>query len=363
MGKAGENVGDTPEARAYAMSTTSSPSAERRQPVSVRTIRRVHHDNETDVPLPERDETIETVEYSDGFGRLLQTRTQAEDVVFGDPLFGDAGLPADQPRRWATPSASSATASAPAARRGERLADLRQQGARGREVRAVLLHAAGTTRRRPRRSSARRRRCSTTRAARSIRTVNPDGSEQRVVYGVPGMIAAPIRTRRFEPTPWETYTYDANDNAGRTHPGASAGYQHHWNTPASIVVDALGRTVAAVARNGPDPDTDWFIDPLDLRHPRQPAHRHRCARPLAFQPRLRSRQPPAARRQHRRRHAAHRPRRRRQSRRSARQQGRARPARLRRAEPPDPALGARRQPASRSPCASGSSTATAPTPG
>ena len=29
--------------------------------------------------------------------------------------------------------------------------------------------------------------------------------------------------------------------------------QHHWNTPASIVVDALGRTVEAVERNRRDP--------------------------------------------------------------------------------------------------------------
>ena len=60
----------------------------RRSRSSVRSDRRVHHVTETDVPLPERDETIETVEYSDGFGRLLQTRTQAEDVLFGDPTFG-----------------------------------------------------------------------------------------------------------------------------------------------------------------------------------------------------------------------------------------------------------------------------------
>ncbi len=78
---------------------------QRQQPVSVRTIRREHHVNETDVPLPERDDTIETVEYSDGFGRLLQTRTQAEDVSFGDGSFGRRrsarGFVA---RRWETPS-------------------------------------------------------------------------------------------------------------------------------------------------------------------------------------------------------------------------------------------------------------------
>ena len=47
-----------------------------------------------------------------------------------------------------------------------------------------------------------------------IRTVNPDGSEQRVIFGVPDGSDDP---GRFTPTPWEAYTYDANDNAGRTH--------------------------------------------------------------------------------------------------------------------------------------------------
>ena len=38
----------------------------------------------------------------------------------------------------------------------------------------------------------------------------------------------------------------------------SLAYQSHWNTPASTETDALGRVTKAVARNGPDPATDWF---------------------------------------------------------------------------------------------------------
>jgi RHS repeat-associated protein len=84
-----------------------------------------------------------------------------------------------------------------------------------------------------------------------IRTVNPDGSEQCVIYGVPGTRATPNLTSPevFVPTPWEAYTYDANDNAGRTHAAAAIDYRHHWDTPTSIVIDALGRTVVAVERN------------------------------------------------------------------------------------------------------------------
>lgn len=69
---------------------------QRGQPVSVRSKQYQHHDSDTDFPLPQRDETIETVEYSDGFGRLLQTRVQSEEIRFGDAIFGGGILPVDQ---------------------------------------------------------------------------------------------------------------------------------------------------------------------------------------------------------------------------------------------------------------------------
>ena len=100
MGKQGEPVGDTLESPgsrlAYDFFAFDKSPPENRQPVFVRSIVREHHVNDTDVALPERDATIQTIEYSDGFGRLLQTRTQAEDVLFGDPIFGGDVLPTDQ---------------------------------------------------------------------------------------------------------------------------------------------------------------------------------------------------------------------------------------------------------------------------
>jgi hypothetical protein len=74
----------------------SSPDG--RQPVSVRTICRIHHANEEDVPPGEADDTAETKEYSDGFGRLLQERSQAEELTCGDPACGDAGCLPIEPR-------------------------------------------------------------------------------------------------------------------------------------------------------------------------------------------------------------------------------------------------------------------------
>jgi hypothetical protein len=96
MGKAGEPVGDTLEVSGSRLEYDFFAFVNRRQPVFVRSIVREHHVTETDVPLPKRDETIETIRYSDGFGRLLQTRTQAEDVLFGDPHFGGGVLSAAQ---------------------------------------------------------------------------------------------------------------------------------------------------------------------------------------------------------------------------------------------------------------------------
>src|SRR5262249_43526700 len=60
-----------------------------------------------------------------------------------------------------------------------------------------------------------------------------------------------------EPTPWEAYVYDANDNAGRTHPDASASYRSHWDTPSSVEVDALGRPVRSVVRAGLAPKDEY----------------------------------------------------------------------------------------------------------
>jgi hypothetical protein len=58
--------------QAFSASKLANPSNP--QPIYVHSTRRVHHDTEADVPQPERDETIESRVYSDGFGRLFQTR-------------------------------------------------------------------------------------------------------------------------------------------------------------------------------------------------------------------------------------------------------------------------------------------------
>jgi len=256
MGKEGENAGDTLEAPGSRLEYDFFAFMNRRQPVFVRTIARQHHVNDTDVPLPERDETIETIEYSDGFGRLLQTRTQAEEVIFGNAVFGDAvGLPADQSQ-----PVSDAV--------GRQLAE-------GEPPRVIVsglqiynnkswvveqfepFFSQGYDYLPPAQEELGQKvQMFYDPRGQVIRTLNPDGSEQVVILGVPENLSNP---KPFMPTPWETFTYDANDNAGRTHTTEAVAYRHHWNTPASVRVDARGRTIESVARNGPDPDKDWFV--------------------------------------------------------------------------------------------------------
>lgn len=223
-----------------------------RRPIFVRTIRHVHHDTETDVALPERHETIETREYSDGFGRLLQTRTQAEDVFFGDENFGDAGLPGDQTQNGDAVG-------------GQRVAGdpvrvvvsgWQTYDNKGRVIEKYEPFFSSGFEYAPPTDEQFGQKATMFYDPRGqvIRTLNPNGSEQRVIYGIPLDLSDP---ENFLPTPWEAFTYDANDNAGRTHPAESSGYQGHWNTPASILIDALGRTIKAIARNGANL-ADWF---------------------------------------------------------------------------------------------------------
>jgi len=222
------------------------------QPVSIRTIRQSYHDTETDVPQPQRDETIEGIEYSDGFGRLIQTRAQAEDVIFGDPVFGGAVLPGDQK---SDPGDVIGEQVPPEAGPRVVISGWQVYDNKGQVIEKYEPSFSTGWDYAPPSDEQRGQRINIFYDPRgqAIRTINPDGSEQRVVQGVPGTIASPDleNLEEFEPTPWEVYTYDTNDNAGRTHPTDPnvKQYDHHWNTPSSALIDALGRTVETVARN------------------------------------------------------------------------------------------------------------------
>jgi RHS repeat-associated protein len=255
MGKEGEQAGDTLEVPGSRLDYDffvfdRTRNDDNPQPVFVRSVVREHHVTETDVLPAERNATIETVEYSDGFGRLLQTRTQAEDVLFGDQNFGGGVLSADQSvvsgdavgRRRAANDPPNVIVSGwqtydNKGRVVEKFEPFFDVGFDHKPPAEAQFGQKATMFYDPR--------------GQVIRTLNPDGSEQRVIYGIPADLTNP---EQFAPTPWEAFTYDANDLApiSKGPDGASlanaAPATHHF-TPSSIVIDALGRTVLAIARN------------------------------------------------------------------------------------------------------------------
>lgn len=252
------------------------------QPIGVRTVRYIRHDTDP----ADTGETIETREYSDGFGRLLQTRAQGEEIRFGDTTFGGGEeiLPAKQSDgRGGTFSGRRNTN---AAMPNVIVSGWQRYDNKGRVVEKYEpffdkgwnydppadseLGAKATMFYDPR--------------GQVIRTVNPDGSEQRVIYGVPASLIepplGPTDTDKFSPTPWEAYTYDPNDLAPVSYdpkPAPGGGLQlltnraprHHHFTPSSIIIDAMGRTLMAVQRNRQPPASTTahlpFIEELRTR--------------------------------------------------------------------------------------------------
>lgn len=270
-GKAGRNEGDLAQhsvsmqygLRVFHESRLADPANP--QPVFVRAIRRVYHDTDPD----DTGETIEAREYSDGFGRLLQTRTQGETERFGDARFGDGVLSPDQGTGSGgliQGQANTSTDEPNVTVSGWQVYDNK-----GRVIEKYEPYFdTGWHYRSPLEETKGQKVVMFYDApGRVVRTLNPDGSEQRVIHGIPHDLAVPPLTPldadRFTPTPWEAYTYDANDNAGRTHAGIEphTNYPHHYNTPASAEIDALGRTIRAVARHRAPPNADGSLPSVE----------------------------------------------------------------------------------------------------
>jgi RHS repeat-associated protein len=252
MGKAGESVGDTPDKPSTRYIYDLEAFAQRGQPASVRTIQRVHHALDVGVSSANMDDTQETLEYSDGLGRLLQTRILGEDVRFGDPQLGDSGLPRDDSTASAPPSPTIRSTNDPpfVTVTGWQVFDNK-----GRVVESYEPFFSEGWDFEPNAAFGGRARTFYDPRGRAVRHLAPDGSERTTIYGVPADLTAP---EHATPTPWEAYTYDANDNAGRTHPSVAASYRSHWNTPSSKTFDAWERAVAMVDRNGPS-DADQIV--------------------------------------------------------------------------------------------------------
>lgn len=239
--------------RAYERSQ-AEPS-EGRQPIFVHTSRRIRHDTDLTAPPDQLDAAIESREYSDGFGRLIQTRVQAEDWIFGE-TGEDVGLPVSQDA--ALGLAIARCVSDRVVVSGWQVYDNKSRVVEKYEP----LFDQGWNFQRQEQATARGVFVSMFYDPRGqlVRTRNPDGSEQRVIFGRPSDLKKPDE---FAPTPWETHTYDANDLARISKDKAGDSLRdgapdtHHF-TPLTVVVDALGRTIAQLQRNGPNPASGWI---------------------------------------------------------------------------------------------------------
>lgn len=219
-------------------------------PVWVKTTQREqHYQDEENSP------TIVKVEYSDGFGRLLQTRSQAEDVIFGGSassptstsLFGSSGLSPNQnapnspavgvEREENDPLNVVVSGWQIYNNKGEVVEQYEPFFDKGFEYTLPQLSTTGGT---IAPQLGVKIKMYYDPLGRVIRTKNPDNSEQRVIYGIPNALDTP---NSFAPTPWESYAYDANDLAPLTNPTNSNVPASHYYTPKSSLIDALGRTI------------------------------------------------------------------------------------------------------------------------
>ncbi|MEW6517222.1 MAG: SpvB/TcaC N-terminal domain-containing protein [candidate division FCPU426 bacterium] len=220
------------------------------QPIMIHTRRRTAH-----ARAGSSDATWETREYSDGLGRLVQKREMAAEWALGADG-EDAGLGPDQNQ----PSQPAAVFGDP-----ERVTVSGWQvyDYRGRVVEKYESFFASGWAYAPssERISRRPTRMYYDVRGRLVRSVFPNGAEQARIFGAPASLDQP---NDYLPTPWEVYAYDPNDLApasqdpgGHTLAGAAPA-SHHY-TPASMVVNALGKIICQILRNGPDPALDWHL--------------------------------------------------------------------------------------------------------
>ncbi|MDY7094928.1 MAG: SpvB/TcaC N-terminal domain-containing protein [Acidobacteriota bacterium] len=262
QGKEGEAVGDGDHPSTVLRYDLSAFSPVGR-PISVTTVRREHHHHDEGVSGEDRQRTLTTVEYSDGFGRPLQARTQAEDVLFGEGPLGQGSLPPVDGGNEACRRTLSGRRRGPGESDNVLVSGWQIYDNKGRVVRKYEPFFDHGWEYQPLGEE-------TPGASvvmeydplgRVIRTVNPQGSEERVVYGRPPDLTDPAL---FRPSPWEVFAYDANDNGGRTHGDGALEFRHSWNTPRSTTLDALGRPVETIERLTSKPEAGAAVTVQEL---------------------------------------------------------------------------------------------------
>ena len=272
-GKRGGSEGDTLAQPGTVFSydlTAWDDNPSDRQPVSVQTTRRINHrwalvdavnaqraaqglppltaaqlaamfppDEVTSHP----DRFIRKTEFTDGFGRLSQTRVQADDIILDD-----LGLTADM---TAPPGPVETHPQDPAAPPQVVVSGWQMYDNKGRVVQKwePCFDAGWAYQPPPPRSSpasSPRSSSATTRAGWRSRPSTRTDPSGVLVPGIPADLTNPAMPT--SPPRGRAYSYDNNDNAGPDQPRRLGGLVIHWNTPSSDLVDPLGRVIEHIER-------------------------------------------------------------------------------------------------------------------
>ena len=252
-----EGEGDTEDAPSQRfeydlLAFEQSPPGARR-PISATAIQREHHASGPVASGADPNRELRSVAYSDGFGRLLQTRARAEGQSFAADVFGeDNGLP---PGIDSSPGAAILVETTDRVR----VTAAVRYDSKGRVIQRFEPYFADGLGWVPPGLEVQRHRSDFffDPIGRVLRHRAADGTERWTVPGIPNALDQP---GSFSPTPWEAYTYDPNDLAPVSVSPidgtllTDAAPADHAFTPEAIEIDALGRTIRTVLHQGPSPD-------------------------------------------------------------------------------------------------------------
>ena len=99
---------------------------------------------------------------------------------------------------------------------------------------------------------------------RMVKTVNPDDSEQCVVFGIPEELDTPSE---YSAKPWERYHYSPNDLAGISAPLDNQVPATSYWTPKSETIDPLGNVIRTTEHKAHyNADTDIYQDVVMQYH-------------------------------------------------------------------------------------------------
>jgi len=208
------------------------------QPIFIETIARIEH-----AKSGITDDTIVSREYSDGLGRLIQKKVQADNVLFSD-TGENVGLNSDQSRGHskATGIINNSKVNPTTVVSGLQIYDNKSQIVEAYEP----FYSKGFDFESNIRSGVHSEFYYDT-AGRQQSVINPDGSRQMVIYGTIPEYEVP---QIYYPSPWEKHVFDPND--------LDTSSKHRF-TPTTYLSDAYGRSIAEIKRNSLNNSIKWFI--------------------------------------------------------------------------------------------------------